>query len=446
MKLTPLQEFTNKVIDDIDSKLVTLNTLNVDEMYYGFAVSSFLWYKARLYIGFFIPSDSGSVLLSIPELRGFSRPQLCYIDSSSHATRNGAMAKIAEYESRARRGDYINCLPQRLSVMRNMRELEKNWHFHLDLPDFIIPTEKDVSHLVIGADSCVMAPSNPSAYLLQMIVSYQGEIIDWATVQGYTINFKYCGASFDLQLHFVLYYEYEWKETSTTTDSKGNTHSETTTHTDYRYVLIKFFILYGRGESSGNRTPLLCTTSFPNLEQTLGALFARNLEAAITSKTFFRHFTTEIMHKRKDWRDLDACKLSELFSCGSVLLVKRKSYMGLLYHASVYLGCDLVIHVHVGKDSGYKGKIFQFAQFKDFMKPSDEVIDEYRFDLRPYDKNELIARATEMNEKEYVYNLRSNNCEHLAFELAVGIHTSTQMECLLKWVVAGILSSASSSK
>jgi len=43
-------------------------------------------------------------------------------------------------------------------------------------------------------------------------------------------------------------------------------------------------------------------------------------------------------------------------------------------------------------------------------------------------REEVLSRAISMNKEEFEYKVGSNNCEHLAFLLALGVKYSTQKE------------------
>ncbi len=417
------------------SSLVHLNVLCVDGIYYGFAISRLVWYKARLYIGLCLPHDTA--LHSVPGLSHLLDPPVHYLQSSSHATKLGAMKKLDEFEARARRGEFIGSLPRRLKVVHQMLQIEKFWNFHLDLHDFV-RSGCDTAHLmIIGTEDCSLVGSTVEHSLIQMVTPSGGKVEDAVTMRGYAVGFEYCSVQFTLELHFLMYYNRYYGPVRMCVCRKRLDLMKCALWGRDDRLPEKIFVLRGLG--TGRRSvPIFCTNSFGEVQRRLGALFDRNIEVALGADAILSGFTEVVEHRRADWRQQNGQELSSTFRSGSVLLVAREAYYRVFYHAAVYLDFDLVIHVRV--QDGFLGHIFCFGRFEDYVGPKDQLIYEYRFALQPFSRDELYSRALAMNDRLYAYSLRYNNCEHLAFELAIGLKTSTQMNSLIKRAFAALVS------
>ena len=124
-------------------------------------------------------------------------------------------------------------------------------------------------------------------------------------------------------------------------------------------------------------------------------------------------------------------RLDQLFHFGSVLCAKRKMFGGLITpyeHAGVYLGNGTVIHAFPMDENEHKvpSQIFRVTDFSIFVGESTSV-KEYRWRYSPLTRDEVRGRAQVMSEEKYLYDLKTHNCEHLAFQLAMGINFSPQM-------------------
>lgn len=74
--------------------------------------------------------------------------------------------------------------------------------------------------------------------------------------------------------------------------------------------------------------------------------------------------------------------------------------------------------------------MFQFASFEDFCGfESDKPVYEItvrRLWFRPFTKEQIVEEAIRMSSWHIEYDVHSNNCEHIAFELVTGRNYSTQ--------------------
>lgn len=156
---------------------------------------------------------------------------------------------------------------------------------------------------------------------------------------------------------------------------------------------------------------------------------------------------TEIIHHNMSNRTLNEQTLDAMFHFGSVLCASRtiKILFGKISpfeHAAVYLGKGEVVHVSVDplKEVGTEASIFKIEPFSKFLKESTEV-KEYRWRYSPFSPEQIWSKARSMTSKKYKYNLRDQNCEHLAFQCAMAIDLSPQMENPLKRIGANAFGS-----
>jgi hypothetical protein len=165
-------------------------------------------------------------------------------------------------------------------------------------------------------------------------------------------------------------------------------------------------------------------------------LVDKEWEQVFEPKIFYDNFTTTVVHKGP-WHDVEPDKLNQLFHLGSILRVERKN--GVYYHACVYLGFDLIIHVAIEKvNTTQQKEIFQFDSFEKFLG-EDSIVEEIRFVVPRFSKDQLYTRALEMNKELHLYKLSENNCEHLASRLTTGIKYSLQLGSSLKRIAAGVI-------
>ena len=138
--------------------------------------------------------------------------------------------------------------------------------------------------------------------------------------------------------------------------------------------------------------------------------------------------------------------LDSKFHFGSVLCASRTFLYG---HAAIYLGNGIVANVNSDmREVGTKTFIFKMEPFSFFLKDSTEV-KEYRWRYSPFSPEQIFYKVKEMTEQTYKYSLHSQNCEHLAFQCAMDINLSPQLENPVKLIGAlafgSLLSSSSPS-
>ena len=153
----------------------------------------------------------------------------------------------------------------------------------------------------------------------------------------------------------------------------------------------------------------------------------------------------EIEHdlSKEDQNPVDE-RLDKLFQFGSVLCVQRKMLGGLISpykHAGVYLGNGMVIHAFIMDKNEHRvpSQIFRYTDYSKFAGESTSVT-EYRWRYSPLTREEVLERAQTMSDGKYLYNLKTDNCEHFAFRLAMGINFSPQMTQGIKRVGASAIS------
>ena len=151
-----------------------------------------------------------------------------------------------------------------------------------------------------------------------------------------------------------------------------------------------------------------------------------------------------IRHRVHKYNELT---LDSMFHFGSVLCASRNILYG---HAAVYLGNGTVAHVTLDiREVGTDTYIFKIEPFSSFLKDSTEV-KEYRWRYSPFSPEQIWSKIIEMTEQTHKYSLHSQNCEHLAFQCAMDINLSPQLENPVKRIgaraVGGFLFSGSASK
>jgi len=417
-----------------DMKFISLKYLNafkVDGILYGFAVTSFAWYKARLYFGIDEEEFAGSVLHGLPNFTFLVSPTVTYYEASSHLTESGVLQKIDEYEKKAIKGEFESKIPFNHKIMREMRQIEKDWNFKLDL---LLLVSKDTPHFDILSENCILEHSIVDKIYIKYIVdSHCDRVINSTTLKGYLLEFKFCGVEFRIELHFLLHYTYENDIVISENMQDGSRNAKTITRFSDKFVNHQKFFILSAKDTNNFYYPIIVTKDYSELSKKLTNLFKRNIELSFTEKIFFNNFVKVYDHNRNDWKFLDCKDLDKIFDLGSVIEVDRGAY----FHAAVYLGCDLIIHIHAEKGK-LEGQIFQFTEFKDFLWENSSLIREYRFLFKPFDRYEIYERAMDMNKENYIYHLSNMNCEHLAFTLAIGLNTSMQMKEITKKIGAAI--------
>jgi len=172
-----------------------------------------------------------------------------------------------------------------------------------------------------------------------------------------------------------------------------------------------------------------------NIIDSINNLISNKVFSFIDKDFYFKNFIVKKYHKNKNWKNLDIETINNTFKFGSILLAERK--IGTYFHACVFLGWDLIIHVKAlsPDDIKLKNSCFQFDRFENYVVNSKEII-EYINILNIYKKDEIIERAVELSNQYYEYNLYDNNCEHLAFYLTTGLKFCSQFKNFIKKFVA----------
>lgn len=174
---------------------------------------------------------------------------------------------------------------------------------------------------------------------------------------------------------------------------------------------------------------------------------SKNLYKAMAESDLEKIFSSEKIKDQELGWIAENCRVGDLF------YLDRLAYS----HVGVYLGGDTLIHIAVATFSGVKtadltgrtmenqlsGRMFQFSSFEAFCGTTEEhpkyEIVRKRMWFCPFSRQEIVEEALRMSERHVVYDVHSNNCEHMAVELVTGRNYSTQAG-LLSFIAKPIIS------
>jgi len=418
-----MDQFESHVTKDVISSILEFGAFEINNIKYAVVLSKFAWYGCRIYCSYRLKVHKHSPLYKAIKREKFAPwtysfkyktedsfvfEKVILKRRSQHMTLHGAKAQARIYRKMCENGtfDGQENYPEYFSYFSQFAGPEQN----------LIQAELEE----LSGSCPVGFEFNKSEIINQ---TQADKLIDGLLFPEKTIvkkmrindmlNFNFYG------IPSIVIYSRTFYHIEGVPYSDGN--SSMSLHHKIEYSYKKTFCCYLK--SSNDKLDLLKKSDDPDMPF-LRYLLSKQWEFIFEPKFFYNTFSTTFIHKR-DWKNMTPDELNSTLQVGSILRLVRNN--GVYYHAGVYLGWDLVIHVSIRKgDFCRKREIFTFDTFENFIK-SDTEVEEIRFLVSRFDREELYDRALKMNKEQVAYKLIENNCEHLASLLVTGLKYSLQL-------------------
>jgi len=431
-----MDDFLSYIQKDILTSIIELETFQIGDIKYAIALTKFAWYGCRLYCSYQLKVHKDSPLYKaikkekyVPWGYSFKYKtnealifeKVIFKCRSQHFSLFGAQAKLKELKLLCEKGQFEESsnYPKYFRYFSEFCGPEEN------------PMESKLEGLLNINDRQRLAINQTEVLDVGQADQLVNELVfpDKTIVKTMRLNdiltFNYYGTP-SIAIYSRTFYYIEGVPYS-----DGN--SSMSIHHKHEFSYNKTFCCYLK--KSKNQLELLKKSNEPDISFLI-SLVKKQWELIFEPQFFYDSFSTRILHK-KNWKDVSPEELNGTIQLGSILRVNRKN--GAYFHAGVYLGWDLVIHVSVRKsDFSRKREIFNFETFENFMMNSTEM-EEVRFLVPRFSRNELYERAVQMNKEEVSYKLVENNCEHLASLLTTGFKHSLQLGNPLRKFVAKLI-------
>jgi len=431
-----MDDFHSYIQKDIITSIIELETFQIGDIKYGIAITKFAWYACRLYCSHQLKVHKYSPLYKaikkekfVPwsysfkykTKEAFIFEKVDFQSRSQHFTLAGAQAKLKELKHQCESGQFEGSdnYPKYFQYFSEFCQPEEN-QMETKLEGFLNKNDR----IKLELNQIEVLEKDQADKLVNKLVFPDKTIVKTMRLND-ILTFNYYGTP-SLVIYSRTFYHIE-----SIPYTDGN--NSLSIHHKHEYSYNKTFCCYLK--KSKNQLELLKKSNELDISFLI-SLVKKQWELIFEPQFFYDSFSTRILHK-KNWQVMSPEELNETIQLGSILRVNRKN--GAYFHAGVYLGWDLIIHVSVRKsDFSRKREIFNFETFENFMRNSSEV-EEIRFLVPRFSRNELYERAIKMNKEEVSYKLVENNCEHLASLLTTGLKHSLQLGNPLRKFVAKLI-------